>query len=95
MGPIAIVSERDLARLQIHFYAALQQWLVVLDAPDEGLDVELDGSDPAILLRKMPWSETSLIVTWLTERFGTARTVARGARRPKRVRRHARPLLRG
>jgi DNA repair protein RecO (recombination protein O) len=38
---------------------------------------------PAILLRKMPWSETSLIVTWLTERFGTTRTVARGARRPK------------
>ena len=37
----------------------------------------------AILLRKMPWSETSLIVTWLTERFGTVRTVARGARRPK------------
>jgi Domain of unknown function (DUF2017) len=32
MGPIAIVSERDLARLQIHFYAALQQWLVeILD----------------------------------------------------------------
>ena len=38
---------------------------------------------PAILLRKTPWSETSLIVTWLTERFGTVRTVARGARRPK------------
>jgi DNA repair protein RecO (recombination protein O) len=38
---------------------------------------------PAIVLRKMPWSETSLIVTWLTERFGTTRTVARGARRPK------------
>ena len=38
---------------------------------------------PAILLRKIPWSETSLIVTWLTERFGTTRTVARGARRPK------------
>jgi DNA repair protein RecO (recombination protein O) len=37
----------------------------------------------AILLRKMPWSETSLIVTWLTERFGTLRTLARGARRPK------------
>ncbi len=37
----------------------------------------------AILLRKMPWSETSFIVTWLTERFGTLRTVARGARRPK------------
>jgi DNA repair protein RecO (recombination protein O) len=39
----------------------------------------------AILLRKMPWSETSLIVTWLTEDFGTVRTVARGARRPKSV----------
>jgi DNA repair protein RecO (recombination protein O) len=37
----------------------------------------------AILLRKTPWSETSLIVAWLTERFGTVRTVARGARRPK------------
>jgi DNA repair protein RecO (recombination protein O) len=37
----------------------------------------------AILLRKMAWSETSLIVTWLTERFGSLRTVARGARRPK------------
>lgn len=37
----------------------------------------------AILLRKMVWSETSLIVTWLTERLGTVRTVARGARRPK------------
>lgn len=37
---------------------------------------------PAILLRKSPWSETSLIITWLTERFGTVRTVARGARRP-------------
>jgi DNA repair protein RecO (recombination protein O) len=38
---------------------------------------------PAILLRKMPWSETSLILVWLTERFGTVRTVARGARRPR------------
>lgn len=37
---------------------------------------------PAILLRKMPWSETSLILTWLTERFGTLKTVARGARKP-------------
>lgn len=36
---------------------------------------------PAILLRKAPWSETSLIVTWLTERFGTVRTLARGARK--------------
>lgn len=31
--PIAILNERDLARFQIHFYAALQQWLVeILDA---------------------------------------------------------------
>lgn len=36
---------------------------------------------PAILLRKTPWAETSLIVTWLTERWGTIRTTARGARR--------------
>ena len=27
-GPWAILTERDLAKLQIHFYAALQQWLV-------------------------------------------------------------------
>lgn len=40
---------------------------------------------PAILLRKMPWSETSLILTWLTEKFGTLKTVARGARKPGSV----------
>ncbi len=38
---------------------------------------------PAILLRKIAWSETSLIAVWLTERFGAVRTVARGARKPK------------
>jgi hypothetical protein len=27
-GPVAILDERDLAKFQIHFYAALQQWLV-------------------------------------------------------------------
>lgn len=37
---------------------------------------------PAILLRKTPWSETSLIVTWLTENFGAIRTMARAARKP-------------
>ena len=37
---------------------------------------------PAIVLRKSSWSETSLIITWLTEGLGTVRTVARGARRP-------------
>jgi DNA repair protein RecO (recombination protein O) len=36
----------------------------------------------AILLRKIPWSETSLIVTWLSEEHGTVRTTARGARKP-------------
>ena len=31
-GPMAILNERDLAKFQIHFYAALQQWLVeILD----------------------------------------------------------------
>ncbi len=37
----------------------------------------------AILLRRFAWSETSLIVVWLTENHGTIRTTARGARKPK------------
>ncbi len=37
----------------------------------------------AILLRKVRWSESSLIVTWLTARHGTLRTSVRGARRPR------------
>lgn len=36
----------------------------------------------AILLRKSPWSETSLIVTWLTRSHGATRTLVRGARKP-------------
>lgn len=36
----------------------------------------------AILLRRFPWSETSLIVAWLTESQGSIRTSARGARKP-------------
>lgn len=36
----------------------------------------------AILLRKIPWSETSLIVSWLSETHGSVRTTARGARKP-------------
>lgn len=36
---------------------------------------------PAILLRRSAWSETSLIVTWLTQTHGTIRTSARGARK--------------
>lgn len=37
----------------------------------------------AILLRKFAWSETSLIVSWLSEDHGAIRTSARGARKPK------------
>lgn len=40
-------------------------------------------STPAILLRKTRLSETSLILTWLTERHGRLKTVAKGARQPK------------
>lgn len=43
----------------------------------------MEESTPAILLRKTLWSETSLIVTWLTSEFGTIRTVARGAKGPR------------
>ena len=35
-----------------------------------------------ILIRKSPWSETSLIVTWLTPSHGKIRLVAQAARRP-------------
>lgn len=37
----------------------------------------------AILLRKTKLTETSLIVTWLTEEHGRLKTVAKGARQPK------------
>jgi DNA repair protein RecO (recombination protein O) len=40
-------------------------------------------STAAILLRKIKLTETSLIVTWLTEDFGRLKTVAKGARSPK------------
>ncbi|HEY5894672.1 MAG TPA: DNA repair protein RecO [Chthoniobacterales bacterium] len=40
-------------------------------------------STRAIVLRKTQLTETSLIVTWLTEAMGRIRTVARGARRAK------------
>lgn len=36
-----------------------------------------------IVLRLRPWSETSLIVEWLTLEAGRIHTLARGARRPK------------
>lgn len=37
----------------------------------------------AILLRRTRLTETSLIVTWLTESHGKLKTVAKGARQPK------------
>lgn len=38
---------------------------------------------PAILLRRIRYSETSLIVTWLTRDLGKLKTMARGVLRPK------------
>lgn len=35
------------------------------------------------IIRRIPLTETSLIVTWCTERHGIIRAVAKGARRPK------------
>ena len=40
-------------------------------------------STAAILLRRNRYSETSLIVTWLTQGHGKIKTLARGALRPK------------
>lgn len=37
----------------------------------------------AIVLRRRPFSETSLIVAWCTDSLGCIQTVAKGARRPK------------
>jgi DNA repair protein RecO (recombination protein O) len=38
---------------------------------------------PAILLRRTKLTDTSLIVTWLTEQHGRVKTVGKGARGPK------------
>lgn len=40
-------------------------------------------SSAAILLRRTKLSETSFIITWLTQDCGLIKTVAKGARRPK------------
>jgi DNA repair protein RecO (recombination protein O) len=40
-------------------------------------------STAAILLRRTKLSETSLILTWLSDTHGLIKTVAKGARRPK------------
>jgi DNA repair protein RecO (recombination protein O) len=39
--------------------------------------------DSGIILRRLPYSETSYILSWLTERHGLIRTLAKGAARPK------------
>jgi DNA repair protein RecO (recombination protein O) len=41
------------------------------------------NSATGIILRTRPFTETSLIVNWLTPNFGRISTVAKGARRPK------------
>ncbi len=40
-------------------------------------------STPALLLRRTRFSETSLIITWLTLHHGKLKTIAKGALRPK------------
>ena len=40
-------------------------------------------STPAVLLRKSRFSDTSLVVTWLTLAYGRVRTLAKGALQPK------------
>jgi DNA repair protein RecO (recombination protein O) len=47
----------------------------------------------AIVLRAVPWSETSLIVTLFTQDFGKISAIAKGARRPKSSFEHALDLL--
>jgi DNA repair protein RecO (recombination protein O) len=39
--------------------------------------------DNGIILRRLPYSETSYILSWLTEQHGLIRTLAKGAARPK------------
>ncbi len=41
------------------------------------------NSTPAILLRRARLSDTSWIITWLTEGAGRVKTAAKGARRPR------------
>ena len=41
------------------------------------------NSTPAILLRRTRLSDTSWIITWLTQANGRLKTAAKGARRPR------------
>lgn len=38
--------------------------------------------DQGIILRRLPYAETSLIISWLTAHHGLLRTIAKGATRP-------------
>ena len=42
-----------------------------------------DIQDNGIIVQSLNYSETSLILTWFTERHGVISTLAKGARRPK------------
>ena len=44
---------------------------------------QMEGVDDGIALRVIPYSESSVIVHWLTWRHGRIATMAKGARRPK------------
>src|SRR5439155_1805720 len=46
-------------------------------------DSLFEDTTGAILLRRPLLTDTRLIVTWLTEKEGKLKTVAKGARRPK------------
>ena len=41
--------------------------------------------DQGIILRRLPYSETSYILSWLTEQHGLIRTLAKGAAKPKQT----------
>lgn len=43
----------------------------------------MEGADNGIALRVIPYSDTSLIVHWLTWNHGRLATIAKGARRPR------------
>ena len=43
----------------------------------------MDESSQGIILRVRPFTETSLIVHWLTPKYGRLSTIAKGARRTK------------
>ena len=47
------------------------------------MNVATEGRTIGLVLRTRPLTESSLIVSWLTEHFGRLSTLAKGARRAK------------